>query len=153
MATEYSERVVADPAKWAIGAALLAAPLLLALGLWLGFIERIPYGGWTALLLLQLLVLYPVAEEVLFRGVLQAKLAEFTWGQVSVLGVSFANLVASILFAVTHIVLLGTLAAGLTLLPSLVFGHLFQVCRSLWPPILMHSWYNFLALWWVVSAS
>ncbi len=96
------------------------------------------HAPWT---FLSLVLLYPVMEEILFRGLLQealrTRLPPLRWGPVSV-----ANLCTSILFTALHF-LTHPLAWALSiLLPSLGFGYFMDKYRDLRAPVFLHVFYN-----------
>lgn len=90
---------------------------------------------------LQLVIVAPVLEELLFRGVLQGRLLETTWGRD---GRFFtrANLATSACFAVFHLVSHAWAWSLAAFVPSLVFGHFRDRYRSLMWPIVVHAFYN-----------
>lgn len=92
--------------------------------------------GWYVLI-------YPVVEELLFRGGVQAGLLQTKAGQQQLLGFSLANLMASLLFAAAHLVVRGTPAALLVFFPSLLFGYFRDRYSSILPAVLLHMGYNF----------
>jgi membrane protease YdiL (CAAX protease family) len=89
----------------------------------------------TALMVVHIVIVAPVCEEVLFRGVLQFQLARWlpAWAVVLIIPL------VSILFAVGHEdlgALLSYVGAGL------VFGLVAQMTRSIWPAIIVHALVN-----------
>ncbi|MFB6110965.1 MAG: lysostaphin resistance A-like protein [Halobacteriaceae archaeon] len=80
-------------------------------------------------------------EELLYRGVIQGTLRERFSGPVAIL-------LASLMFAPIHIVaLIGSLQAALTtiailLVPSLVFGAVYEITENFLVPTLVHGLYN-----------
>ena len=90
---------------------------------------------------LTLVVLYPVAEELIFRGWLQPTLAERLSFR-ALPGVSAANFVTSSLFAVAHLPFHPPPMAIATFFPSLVFGHFQDRYKSVVPCVLLHGFYN-----------
>jgi len=130
---------------------------LVAGGVWIGFSVDIAYSISTALLKIkmpdtnaQLLrsgaktpfgviavfvlvgVIAPVAEEILFRGVVFSGLRD-SWGE------GWAIVVSSVLFGVMHL-------QPLVMIPTAILGLLlakvFSMTRSLWASIALHSAYN-----------
>jgi uncharacterized protein len=87
-------------------------------------------SGWGALAgqIVMLGLIGPIAEEMLFRGVLQEVLRRR-------LGVWVSVLLSSVLFALFHVDV--ALLAPLLVL-GLILGSLKAVFRSLWAPILFH---------------
>ncbi|MBT8118180.1 MAG: JDVT-CTERM system CAAX-type protease [Gammaproteobacteria bacterium] len=92
--------------------------------------------------LLSLIIWQPLVEEVLFRGIIQGQFARREWGRRSWLGISSANLLASILFVAIHMVNSPPLFALTVMAPSLVFGYFRDYCNSVYPSIIIHSAYN-----------
>jgi membrane protease YdiL (CAAX protease family) len=122
---------------------IVVVSLLVGVGLWL-LLPR----GFTAqiivqpLLLLNLLLLYPVIEEWLFRGVIQGAfltrptLVHRNWG------ISGANLLTSLLFVGLHLINHPIYWALATLVPSLALGHMRERYDRLLVPILLHIFFN-----------
>jgi membrane protease YdiL (CAAX protease family) len=138
-------------------ARLLPVVGLVVAGVWIGFIVDIAYSIATAVLKLkmpdtnaQLLsngakspfgliavfllvgVIAPIAEEILFRGVVFSGLRD-SWGE------GWAIVVSSVLFGVMHL-------QPLVIVPTAILGVLlakvFSMTRSLWASIALHSAYN-----------
>jgi uncharacterized protein len=109
--------------------------------LWLpaGYAEPIASNPW---LLLSFLLLYPLVEEWVFRGVLQGELLKREWGKRRGIGISNANLVTSIVFVLLHLVNHPPSWALAVLVPSLVLGHFRERHDSLLPPMLLHPLFN-----------
>jgi membrane protease YdiL (CAAX protease family) len=84
----------------------------------------------------------PIVEELLFRGCLQGFLSIRAWGQRSLVGISTANLLTSVVFTGAHIATHSLLWAALMLFPSLLFGVLRDRSGSVFPPIALHIIYN-----------
>jgi len=96
-----------------------------------------------------LVLLWPVMEEVVFRGALQPILTGLRWGRLRLAGLTAANVVTSLLFAVAHLFSHPPLWAALVVFPSLIFGYFSDRHDSLLPPVLMHVAYNlgYYCLW------
>lgn len=92
--------------------------------------------------LLSLIIWQPLVEEVLFRGILQGQFAKREWGKRSWLGISGANVAASVLFAAIHLINSSPLFAITVIAPSLVFGYFRDYCNSVYPSIAIHVTYN-----------
>ena len=86
-----------------------------------------------------------LGEELLFRGLVQAGLAKLIPGAA---GVWIALVVASLVFGIFH--WLNTTYAFLAALAGLYFGLLLMATGSLWPPIVAHALYDFVALWYLL---
>ena len=114
----------------------------MALGLWAGAFMYVP-SGWRAWLSFALL--YPVAEELLFRGVLQGEALRLTTrdGTTLRLGpLSLANVLVTLAFVALHMRAQPLAWALAVAVPSLVFGHLRERFASVWPAVLVHVVYN-----------
>ena len=130
-----------------MGAAVMAAPVvwLAAAALWPDAVHwgAVLDDGWRGAWRLFLLAgLYPAAEEVVFRGVIQGWMLERTWGGRRLGPVSRANVLTSLVFALLHVPSHPPLMAALVFFPSLVFGHARERTRSLAWPAGLHCWYN-----------
>jgi membrane protease YdiL (CAAX protease family) len=125
------------------GAALLAAPLFWAI---LFFIQRPAVDGlwpWQAPgQFLLLVILYPVLEEIVFRGGLQSALYRGPVGPKKFLGLSAANFITSVVFVSFHFIYHPAVWAALVLIPSLVFGYFRDKYLSVTPAIVLHVFYN-----------
>lgn len=86
-------------------------------------------------------VLMPILEEIVFRGLIQEKLAQIT-GHASLARISAANLITSLLFVIFHLINHPPVWALLVLFPSLVFGYSKDKYKCLAAPILLHITYN-----------
>ncbi|HHZ88588.1 MAG TPA: JDVT-CTERM system CAAX-type protease [Chromatiaceae bacterium] len=104
---------------------------------------RHPDPQWTQHLLYGVLI-YPVLEEVVFRGLLQ-DLAHRHLGALRALKLgplSHANILVSLLFTGLHFIYHPPLWAASVLAPSLIFGLLKDRTGRLIAPILLHMIYN-----------
>jgi membrane protease YdiL (CAAX protease family) len=86
-------------------------------------------------------VLYPVVEELVFRGLLQ-DLAHRHLTAWQVGPFSHANILTSVLFTVLHFIHHPPLWAAAVLIPSLLFGFFKDRSGGLAAPILLHVFYN-----------
>ncbi len=107
----------------------------------------LPAGQPAAMSLLYGIVLYPVLEEIVFRGMLQSWLLQFAALKQRAGPISLANLVTSLVFAASHLLSQTPLQAALILLPSLAFGWAFERYRHVAPSIVLHAFYNAGFLW------
>jgi len=109
--------------------------------------------GWPLLLPWQFLLpvlVYPVAEELVFRGLIQELLHEYLGsGRLGPLSVS--NLLTSSLFAGLHFIYHPPLWAALVFFPSLVFGFFKERTAALAAPIILHAFYNSGFIWMFVA--
>lgn len=119
---------------------MLLGPIVwLSLSLWLSSSGRPVSSQIVALVV----VVYPVLEELAFRGFLQSWLVDKPVFKRQLLpGITAANFLTSILFAASHIVNQSLLWATLVFPPSLVFGYFRDRYNLVWPSIILHCWYN-----------
>lgn len=92
--------------------------------------------------LLMVIVVFPVLEEIVFRGLIQDSLLKVSAFRASRWGISSANVFTSIVFAAFHLVHQPPLWAAAVFFPSLVFGWAKQRYDSLSAPIALHIFYN-----------
>lgn len=126
---------------------ILIGSLLTGIGLWLA----LPHGFAadtvaSPLLLLNVLLLYPLVEEWLFRGVIQVALLNRPALAIRDLGISRANLITSALFVGLHMVNHSPGWALAVLVPSLTLGHMRERYHSLVAPIALHILFNVIYL-------
>jgi membrane protease YdiL (CAAX protease family) len=91
-------------------------------------------------------VVYPLLEEFVFRGLVQPELAQRwprRYGPLSV-----ANLVTSLTFALAHLVTRGPVTAALVFLPSLGLGWVRERSGGLLWPVALHALGNL--IWFTV---
>jgi membrane protease YdiL (CAAX protease family) len=109
--------------------------------------EWLEYGGLAALAAVAIEV-FAVAlpEEVFHRGYLMGVLEEVFPPRARVFGVPFglAAVLASLLFAVGHLVGMAEAARLATFFPALLFAWLWRKSNSLWAPALFHAASNLL---------
>jgi len=108
-------------------------------------------AGWLAFVLL-----WPLIEELLFRGLLQGQLLRLSQHaeQPRRIGpVSWANALTTLAFVALHLSVQPLVWALAVALPSLVFGHLRERFASVWPAVGLHMVYNagFVAASWVAG--
>jgi membrane protease YdiL (CAAX protease family) len=94
--------------------------------------------GWLA----GFIVWQPLVEELLFRGALQGKLRGTGPGRWQRAGMTGANLLASVLFALAHAVYHPPLWAAAVFVPSLVYGYMRDRHGSIFPGLLLHCAFN-----------
>ncbi|MGC2164719.1 MAG: JDVT-CTERM system glutamic-type intramembrane protease [Gallionella sp.] len=97
-----------------------------------------------------LIVLAPIAEEIVFRGFVQGGLLRIARFRQIALGISIANWTTSIVFAAAH-----GWQHPLTFLPgylvvSVVLGYFRERYNGIRIPVLLHGYYN-LGLWFFAS--
>ena len=128
-----------DPFFWV---AFVVGPIVWALVVVLGRASFAPGASGATLAHLALVILaYPIAEEILFRGVMQPAIdARITVRALP--GISAANWLTSMAFGAVHLIAHSPAHAFATIFPSLVFGFLRDRHRSIVPGLLLHIWYN-----------
>ena len=126
-----------DPRYWL---ALLAGPVAWYLLHLSGRGVGPPAIPWQ--LFLKLALLYPVLEEIVFRGGLQTLLLERETLRKRVLGISVANILTSLVFAAAHLINQPVLWACLVFIPSIIFGWVRERYNSVIPSIVLHAFYN-----------
>jgi membrane protease YdiL (CAAX protease family) len=121
----------------------LCAGVAVGLALWIWMPAGYARNIWASpTALLSFLLWQPALEELLFRGALQGRFLHTGWGARRWLGVSVANVLASLLFVLLHLLHHAPLWAMAVFPPSLIFGKLRERHTSLLPALLMHSIYN-----------
>ena len=85
---------------------------------------------------------YPLLEEILFRGIVQKFLFNKPWGCSIFAGLSVANWLTSLLFVMAHLWYQPEMWAISVLIPSLAYGFFRDKYASIYPCILLHSFYN-----------
>ena len=114
---------------------LLSLPFLISVGLRHHATREYEIYGF-----LILVILYPVLEEIIFRGILQPCISSRVSG--SLLGVSFSNVITSVIFSITHLIYHDPIWALGTFVPSLAFGFCLERYKTLQAPIVLHCLYN-----------
>jgi membrane protease YdiL (CAAX protease family) len=97
-------------------------------------------------LLLVAVVLAPVCEEYIFRGWLQVRLGQLPFVAYGWRGWTLANLCTSMVFSLAHLPFHGLSQLWGYFLVSLVFGRMRDVTGTVTVPILLHAYYNLIAL-------
>jgi membrane protease YdiL (CAAX protease family) len=92
-----------------------------------------------------LLLIAPVVEEIVFRAGLQEALERRLGARAG--AAPLANALTACAFAAAHVAVHPGLLAGLTVLPALLVGRVYQVQRRLAPCIALHAVFN--AIWWL----
>lgn len=123
-------------------ALLAAVPIWLALALWVGQAMHHPAGvlAWFSFIVIQ-----PVLEELVFRGILQGQALRLSsrHGQALRLGpFTLANVLVTMGFVALHLRAQPLAWALAVAGPSLVLGHLRERMASVWPAMLVHAYYN-----------
>ncbi|MCH7830858.1 MAG: JDVT-CTERM system CAAX-type protease [Proteobacteria bacterium] len=87
-------------------------------------------------------IIFPIFEEIVFRGVLQGWMLKKSWGGRKKFGISSANVAVSIVFTALHVVRrVGVISVGV-FVPSLVFGYFRERYDNLTASIGLHIFYN-----------
>lgn len=100
---------------------------------------------WVALL-----VVAPIAEEVVFRAGLHDALLH-RWHDKGGFATVLVNVVTAIAFAAAHVAARGDIAAAATLWPALAIGWLYQKQRRLVPCIALHALFNGVWIAWIAA--
>ena len=132
-------RFWADPLFFAA----LGAALLYWLGLY-SVMQVVPEPGWPLREPSRFLypaLLYPVIEELVFRGLIQ-DLAHRHLRPWHLGPLSHANLLTSLLFTALHFINHAPLWAAAVFFPSLIFGFFKDRTGMLAAPIVLHVFYN-----------
>ena len=133
--------IVKDKTYWA---ALIAAPLFyLIYGVFF-------YDGALFLVsfienkrqLILLILLYPIIEELAFRGFIQSQMNNVLGKQPLVFSISLPNVITSLLFSLIHLISHHPIWTILIFFPSLVFGFFRDKYGSTKPSIGLHVVYN-----------
>ena len=125
------------------GAAILAAPLFWATL----FVLTRPTVDLTwpvaapVVFLLPALV-YPVLEEIAFRGALQGALWKTRLAGTSWAVISAPNLLTSVAFVAAHFFWQAPYIAVSVFVPSLIFGYFRDRYRNILPAVFLHVFYN-----------
>ena len=99
-----------------------------------------------AVLVFNVLLWYPLLEETMFRGVIQGQLRKKKWALSTVLNLTVANWLTSIIFVGFHFFYHPPVVALLILVPSLIFGYFRDLYKSILPSLVLHVTYNLLFL-------
>jgi len=132
--------IIRDTRLWA---AFAAAPVFWVVLWWPNRPEPdllLPFR--QPLYFLAVALIYPILEEILFRGGLQPWLNRHPRAAVGRYGISVANILTSVAFAAVHLLRHPPAWAAAMFLPSLVFGYFRDRHNSLMTPILLHVFYN-----------
>ena len=114
--------------------------LLLPFPIWIYFSDLKGINYLSANEILMLLILFPVIEELFFRGIIQPiihKKFSKTWRSISV-----ANVLTSLLFSVTHLLNHNLFWALSTFFPSLIFGWSKDRYQTQLAPLIIQCYYN-----------
>jgi len=87
-------------------------------------------------------LLYPIMEEIVFRGLIQTKLLSFTHFGDKFIGITGANLLTSLLFSLAHLFQHSPQNALLVFIPSIIFGYFRDRHGVITASIILHVFYN-----------
>jgi membrane protease YdiL (CAAX protease family) len=87
-------------------------------------------------------IIFPLIEELAFRGVIQEFIAAKTKRLPSLGYLSAANILTSLLFATLHLIYHQAVWILLVFIPSLLFGYFKEQYRRILPSIILHAFYN-----------
>lgn len=87
-------------------------------------------------------LLYPLVEELCFRGFIQTGLRKSPFLCSTWFGLGYANILTSVLFATLHVFYQPLHMAILIFIPSLVFGYFRDRYNSVTPAMILHVFYN-----------
>ena len=96
----------------------------------------------TVKIFINMVVLYPVFEEIIFRGFIQKELGRFPSLHKTFVYLSPANILTSTLFCLVHFFTWQSNVSLLVFFPSLIFGYLYEKYERLSIPIFIHGFYN-----------
>jgi membrane protease YdiL (CAAX protease family) len=96
---------------------------------------------------LYLTLLFPIIEEVIFRGYIQATLLRWRYGRRAWLQITVANVLTSVLFTALHFLNHPPLAAAGVIVPSLIFGYFRDRHGGIHAAAVLHVFYNAGYLW------
>ena len=132
--------------------------IVAALAYWLVLyltVQPLLQPGWPwrePLLFLYPALLYPVVEELLFRGLIQ-ELAHQHLKAWKLGPISHANLLTSLLFTGLHFINHPPAWAAAVFIPSLIFGFFKDRTGRLPAPVMLHVFYNSGYLWLFAAPS
>ncbi|CAA0116835.1 Uncharacterised protein [BD1-7 clade bacterium] len=141
--SQFSWRLYRNPFRdWQVLLVLMSALLIGAVMWWLMPQEVAARTIFSPWLLLNMLLLFPLVEELLFRGVIQPQLLQRPLLALRYWGISRANLITSLLFVGLHFVNHSPLWAVAVILPSLTMGYMRERYQNLILPIFLHMYFN-----------
>ena len=93
-------------------------------------------------LFLQLALLYPIVEELVFRGLLQESLGKTRLAGLAIYCISLPNILTSLVFTAFHFWYHSPAWALVVVFPSLVFGYFRDRYQHVIPAVVLHVFYN-----------
>lgn len=137
---------MATKSKWWLDPHFLIA--VLAAGIfWAGlYFMTVPDPDWfwpfqAPAAFLYPALIYPLVEEMVFRGIIQEWLHQKIPASLFA-GISSANVITSLLFTALHFINHSPLWAAAVFIPSLIFGYFKDRTGGLGAPIALHVFYN-----------
>ncbi|MEC9376214.1 MAG: JDVT-CTERM system glutamic-type intramembrane protease [Pseudomonadota bacterium] len=113
------------------------------ISLWLLGLSRSEITSPTLLIpFLSFVLIYPVTEEIIFRGYIQGLLLKRDFGLLSYYKLTVANLLTSSAFSLAHFAINNTWFSFLVFIPSLAFGYFRERYNTVIPSIILHVYYN-----------
>ncbi len=141
-------RLMTRKFDWLLGAAFLAAPFYWwVLTLFVNSTSEPAESSADTKRLLLLVIVYPILEEIVFRGALQGWVRRKSWGLRHRFGVTTANILTSIVFAAFHLIRRPNIWSAGVILPGLVFGFFRDRYGNLYAPMALHIFYNAGLIW------
>ncbi|MEA3404722.1 MAG: JDVT-CTERM system glutamic-type intramembrane protease [Pseudomonadota bacterium] len=131
-------------------AALILAPIVLMLGFLL-YPDVLPSLTVTWSVFFIMVVWQPIIEELFFRGFLHGQFNQNRFFSKSFFGLTITNLVVSSVFVLAHMFVQPFGWALAVFFPSLIFGWFRDQFDSVFPSIILHSFYNGVFLLFVSS--
>jgi len=131
-----------------LGAALASAPIFWAA--WSFYLDAEPDWGWplnAPRQFLLLAVIYPILEEIVFRGALQGWLRKGDRTLHDWRGLTLANVITSVAFSVFHLFQNSVGMSIAVFAPSVIFGFFRDRYDHLHTPIALHIFYNAGFVW------
>jgi len=121
--------------------ALILAPIVLTSGFLL-YPDVLPSLAVTWSIFFIMVVWQPIIEELFFRGFLHGQLNRNHWFFKSFFGFTVTNLIVSVLFVCAHLFAQPLEWALAVFVPSLIFGWFRDRYSSIYPSVVLHSFYN-----------
>jgi len=87
-------------------------------------------------------LIFPILEELVFRGFVQTELMRRNTWTSTVFGISYANILTSVLFCTAHVFQNSLEASLAVFIPSLIFGYFRDRYQHVYASIALHIFYN-----------
>lgn len=137
------KRILATPGMAFLTALVSGIPALWFLKLLTPPDTSLAHPSLSLLFFLKVILVFPLLEEYLFRGVLQDALANRPWGKHRVCRVfSSANIITSLVFTAAHTLYHSPLWAASVFIPSLLFGCFKDQYGTITYSVLLHMLFN-----------